>query len=109
MKIRPTTSIEMIVFLPSSAASATSSVSDASMGATLPQPTVVRGEGALDRVRAGGGAGQRREPGCVRRVAKRGAGIRETIVRAEQRRRRRPRLAVAGAALGAHLRAERDQ
>ena len=94
-KIRPTTSIAVITDLPSSAAVfAASGRSDASraIGATLPDPSAVILERPLNRLAAEVVPAQAR---CV--------------PAAESRRGRRPRLAVAGQAVGPQPGAERDQ
>ena len=93
-KIRPTTSIAVITDFPSSAAVFAASGRSASeaIGATLPDPSPVILERPLDRLAAEVVPAQAR---CV--------------PAAESRRGRRPRLAVAGQAVGSQPGAERDQ
>jgi hypothetical protein len=94
-KISPTTSIAVITDLPSSAAVfAASGRSDASgaIGATLPDPSPVILERPLDRLAAEVVPAQARG-----------------LAAAQGRRGRRPRLAVAGEAVGPQPGAERDQ
>src|SRR6188768_2790536 len=108
MKIRPTISMPVITFLPSSAASATKIEMKASTGATLPQPPGVRDERARDRLVPRGVPRQPLQRAGIAVVAERRARVVQPPG-AEQRRGGGPRRAVAVAVVRPRLGAERDQ